>query len=95
MSHTDPRYDGFRISTLWAWTVVDPTDNQEGIAAFRAADGTFMPLIGSDRVRIDDLRGYAQAAADLNGTPARLRMFTGGEVLEELEPEPPAPRRNS
>lgn len=78
----DPSYDGFRIGDIWAWTMVDPADNQEGIIGFRN-----MPLIASDRVRLDDLAAYAQMMADTLGKPATLKRFRFVEDEITLTPE--------
>lgn len=48
----DPQYAGFRITSLWAVTAVDPADDQEGVCAFQGPDGAWMPLVGSDRNRL-------------------------------------------
>lgn len=75
----DEVYRGFRITSLWAWTVVDPADDQEGIAAFLGADGTWVPLIASDRVRLNDLQPLADRTAQALGRPVRLRRFVPAE----------------
>jgi hypothetical protein len=84
----DPEYDGFRIEALWAWTVVDPADNQEGIPGVPAPGGGVMPLVASDRVRLEELRPIAQQFADMLKSPVRLRRFVPGDVdpLETLNP---------
>lgn len=81
----DPRYDGFRISELWAWCQVDPRDDQEGIITLETRHGP-MPLIASDRVRLRDLRLYARMVATSTGRPVRLRRFTFAEDVETVEP---------
>lgn len=83
----DPRYDGFRISALWAWTTVDPTDNQEGLITISTPDG-LLPLVASDRVRIDQYRLYARMFARSLGRPVTLRRFVPGnpDPLEVVEP---------
>lgn len=69
----DEAYRGFRITSLWAWTVIDD-DDQEGIPALSTPDGP-MPLIASDRVRLDDLRPWVQGIANEIGKEIRLRRF--------------------
>lgn len=80
----DPSYDGFRISKLWAWTSIDPVDDQEGILGFRAPAG-MTPMIASDRVRLDSLRPYAQVMADQLGVEVRLREFGPDAPVEPVE----------
>jgi hypothetical protein len=77
----DPEYDGFRITSVWAFTLVDPRDNQEGIPAVGN-----MPLIASDRVRLDDLTPYAQSIADALGVEVKLRRFEFSEDVAVLTP---------
>lgn len=77
----DPRYDGFRISELWAFTQVDPIDNQEGIITLSSPAGP-LPMIASDRVRMDAFKPYAQMVAKQIGRPVILRRFTLAEDVE-------------
>jgi hypothetical protein len=81
----DPSYDGFRISELWAWTQVDPADNQEGIIAVNSKQGP-LPLIASDRVRLADLELFAQMVANQTGREVRLTRFTLAETVRTLPP---------
>lgn len=84
----DPRYDGFRITEIWAWTQVDPKDNQEGIITFDSPLGP-MPMIASDRVRMSQFRLYAQMVANQIGREVKLRHFVASEYdpLEVREPK--------
>lgn len=75
----------FRITSLWAWTMVDEMD-EEGIIAFLAPGGMWMPLIASDRVRLDQLREKAEITARTMGRPAILRRFGDGEELDRIVP---------
>lgn len=81
----DPSYDGFRITQLWAWTQVDPADNQEGIVG-TLMGRNWMPLIASDRVRLDDLRPIARDMARTTGRAVRLRRFVAAEDVEVVDP---------
>lgn len=71
----DPRYDGFRIGALHAWTVVDPRDDQEGVIGVPGPDGSTIPAVASDRVRLEAFRPLAAQVADALGVPVRLRRF--------------------
>lgn len=81
----DPSYAGFRIRQLWAWTQVD-VDDQEGIIGMLGPDRTWMPLIASDQVRLDDLRPYAERVARETGRPVRLRTFAATDEGKVWEP---------
>ncbi len=77
---------GFRITEVWAWTVVDPEDGEEGIPALQAADGTALPLIAADRNRLEAMRPWVQDLADAHGMPLTLKRFTEMAVVETVEP---------
>jgi hypothetical protein len=76
-----------RIKTVWAFICVDPKDENEGIISM-TRDGVMMPLIASDRVRLDHLRPYAQMVADKLGRPVQLVKFVQRVNLETIEPQP-------
>jgi hypothetical protein len=79
-----------RIKSIWAFLVVDPKDENEGIISM-TRDGLMMPLIASDRVRLDQLRPYAQRVADQIGRPVQLVEFVQRVELETIEPAAPGP----
>ena len=82
----DESYRGFRMTSLWAYTQVDPVDDQEGIIAFLGHDGSLHPLIASDRVAMDSLRPIAETTARSTGRPVTLSRFSVRENLETIEP---------
>lgn len=77
-------YAGFRISSLWAWTMIGD-DDEEGLPTM-IDDGVPMPMIASDRVRLDALRPLAAELARASGRPIRLRRFDFAEDVEAIEP---------
>ena len=81
----DPRYDGWRITELWAFLAVDPADDQEGVAGFDTG-GAMMPMICSDARNMESLRPIAQQIARVSGRTIRLARFTIREDLEEIAP---------
>ena len=83
---SDPSYNGFRIERLWAYTQVDPADDQEGVCAFLAPDGTWMPLVASDHVRAEQYKGIARGLARASGRPIKLSMFERRVDIEEIRP---------
>jgi hypothetical protein len=76
----------FRIEKLWAYIAVDPTDTNEGILAMQD-NGIMLPLIASDRVRLFELRPYAQRVATQLGVIVRLVEFDNRREVETLQPE--------
>jgi len=78
-----PRH-GDRIDEVWAWCVVDPADDCEGIIA--SVGLITHPLIGADRERIESFRFEARAVAQMTGQPVKLVRFGQREVIEEVRP---------
>lgn len=83
----DPEYDGFRITTIWVYTLVGG-DNEEGIPSYLDGD-TWMPMIAADRNRLEALRPFAQALADASGFAVHLSRFSERVELEAVEPRRP------
>lgn len=81
---------GFRIKTLWAYAIVNPEDDEEGIPAFMCemipGEEVFMPMVAADRKRIDALRTAAVRAGKAQGVPVRLLRFKFETVEEVIEP---------
>lgn len=63
----DPRYDGFRVTDLWVVLLVDPRDNQEGIAYYGG-----LPLIAADERRLDDMKPLVDLLAKTTGRTSRI-----------------------
>lgn len=79
---TDPDYRGFRITELHAITGIDD-DDEEGIPAFMTEMGP-MPLIASDRVRLEKLAEMAQQVADTTGQKFKIVRFSVREDIGEI-----------
>ena len=76
-------YRGFRITELHAICSIDPDDDQEGIPAYFSAAGP-MPMIASDRVRLDMLKTMAQEIADQTGRNFKVVRFSVREDIGEI-----------
>jgi hypothetical protein len=49
-------YRPFKITEVFAFIAVDPTDGDEGVMAFYSEDmGGMMPMIGADPKRVESL----------------------------------------
>lgn len=79
-----------KIERLYAWIATDAT-GEDGIPAFNGPGGP-MPLVGSDKARIESLRPVAEQLVALEGYPVRLVEFTGMVVLETLAGAATPPR---
>ena len=75
----------FRITSLWAFTVVDE-DGTEGIIGQTIPGLGFTPLVGADLARIASLRPYAQQIATSLGRPVVLSHFSVRTDQEVLQP---------
>jgi len=73
-----------RIERLYAWICTEP-DGGHGIPALKMPDDVIMPMIGSDLIRIESLRPYAEDIRMNKGYPMELVEFSGRKVLETLE----------
>lgn len=76
---------GRNIDEITAFVTVH-ADGDEGIIGMRGPDGSWIPLVGADMKRTDQLRAYAQDLAKRSGKPVRLLRFSVREVLETFVP---------
>lgn len=71
------------IDQMWAYIAVG--NRGEGIAAMMDASG-WIPLVGADEQRMNELRDYAQALADESGQQVTLARFSQREDVKVFEP---------
>lgn len=71
-----------KIERLYAWIVTDRT-GEDGVPAIAGPHGP-IPMVGSDKARIESLRPVAEQLNHNEGYPVRLVEFTGMVVLETL-----------
>lgn len=76
---------GFRITKLWGYFAV--RDGDEGICAHHDGVMGWMPLIASDRVRMEQLKPVAQVIANQTGLTIKLAEFTERKDIEEITRE--------
>lgn len=76
-----PTNKGFAITTLWAFIAV-AADGDEGLVAF-TTNGVLMPMVCSDRRRIDSLRDRAAVVAKMSGQRIELRRWDPPGTVEE------------
>lgn len=75
-----------RIEEIWAYTQVDPRDNNEGVIALETKHGP-LPMIAADKERLDDLRPYAMEMAVRTGRPVNVTKFSVREDVEVISSE--------
>ena len=71
-----------RIEQMYAFVMLDPVDNTEGIPAFEGPGGMAMPMVGADMRRVSQLRPIAEQMARSAGAKITLCRF---ELRTELE----------
>lgn len=75
-----------RVTELYAYVVADRDEDDEGVPALQGPGGMWMPMMGADLERAEQLRPMAEAMAARLGKPVKLVRATGLEVVEVLEP---------
>lgn len=75
-----------RIEQMYAFVVVDPADNTEGIPAFTGPGGLAMPMVGADWKRAESLKPIAKEMATQIGRPITLCRFETRTEVETIDP---------
>lgn len=71
-----------RIDELYAYVSVND-DGDEGLCAFVADDGSWMPMVAADEARVEQMRPIAQGIVR-QGIPVRLLRFSTRSEIEVL-----------
>ena len=75
-----------RIESMYAFIQLDPRDNTEGVIAFMDPNTrTWMPMVGADMSRIEQLRPLAKDTARITKRPVRLVHFIGRNDVEVID----------
>jgi hypothetical protein len=75
-----------RIVELYAYVMADADEDDEGVPAFLDVGGRWMPMMGTDLERAEQLRATAEMLAALSGKPIKLVRSTGLELVDTIEP---------
>jgi hypothetical protein len=70
---------------MYAYVVADTGPEDEGIPSFPAG-GMWLPMVGADLKRAEQLKPYAQVVAQQLGKPVRLLRFTTMHEMAVVEP---------
>lgn len=73
-----------RIESMYAFVTVDPDDDTEGIIGFSSPDGQWLPMVGADMERVEQLRPIATSIARQTGREVRVVHFTERVEVEVL-----------
>jgi hypothetical protein len=80
--------DTVRIDRLYAYIVVDETDNMEGLPAFAdPRTGMWMPMVGADEARMASLLEIAQDTADDTGKEIVYCVFERRVEIGRITPK--------
>ncbi len=77
------------VKELWAYLAVDPDDGDEGIVA-AWVNGSWTPLVGADRQRMESLRELATTYAKEARRVFRLVRFDQRTVVDVIDGRGPA-----
>jgi hypothetical protein len=74
---------GHVIETFYAFVVID-ADGDEGLIAHQHPNGAWMPLVCSDRARLEDWRELARLTALQQRVQVRVYKWSGPRELLEI-----------
>lgn len=80
-----------KIDQLYAF-ICEEEPGEEGVMGMQMSDGAWMPFIGADMKRVEDLVPHANKISILANKPYKIVKFKIEEVIEK--PVPPDPNRN-
>jgi hypothetical protein len=83
MSGSTKASQALTVETIYAWVATWP-DGGERIMGHLMPNGNVTPLFSPDRTRALSFRPMAERYAHAAGTRARLRVFVGTDVIEEI-----------
>ena len=72
-----------KIDEMFAFVAIE--DDGEGLCAFKSGDH-WLPMVGADMKRVEQLRPIAQDIARMTGQEIRLIKFTARHEIEAIKP---------
>jgi hypothetical protein len=64
-----------KITELYAFVSIGDDPDDEGIMAFQTNDGTWMPMVGADMTRVNQLKPMADRISKTTGKPYKILRF--------------------
>ena len=64
-----------KITELYAFVSIGSDPDDEGIMAFQTDDGTWMPMVGADMTRVNELKPMADRISEIAGKPYKILRF--------------------
>lgn len=77
-------YRGFRMKVMHAVIAIDPVNDSEGVCSVPGPLGP-IPLISSDRVRLEEIVLIAQRVADVTRMNFKVVRFAVREDIAEIK----------
>jgi hypothetical protein len=74
------------VTELYAYVVADADEDDEGVPAFLGPASTWMPMMGADRERAEQLRPVAEEMARRSGKEIKLVRSVALEVVDVVAP---------
>lgn len=74
-----------RIDQMYAFVVVD-ADGTEGVVGFRTGEDSWMPMVGADLERVEQLRPIAQNLATMMRKEIKVVLFDNRTDTETIRP---------
>jgi hypothetical protein len=72
-----------KIKELYAFVSIGDEPDDEGIIGFRTNGGTFMPMIGADMTRVNELKPMADRISKITGKPYKILQFKLENEIEK------------
>jgi hypothetical protein len=71
-----------KITELFAFVSIGDDPDDEGIMAFQTNDGIWMPMVGADMTRVNQLKPMADRISKTTGKPYKILKF---KIENEIE----------
>jgi hypothetical protein len=64
-----------KITELFAFVSIGDDPDDEGVMAFQTNDGIWMPMVGADMARVNELKPMADRISKITGKPYKILQF--------------------
>jgi hypothetical protein len=71
-----------KITELFAFVSIGDDPDDEGVMAFQTNDGIWMPMVGADMTRVNQLKPMAGRISKTTGKPYKILRF---KIENEIE----------
>jgi hypothetical protein len=71
-----------KITEIFAFVSIGDDPDDEGVMAFQTNDGIWMPMVGADMTRVNQLKPMADRISKTTGKPYKILKF---KIENEIE----------